>query len=106
MFKENGKGDYEGRDDRGQQRDPAEVDTEGPTGCRPRDESHDVIGRLDTACSEHDLLDREVHDPEGGRSQHDGSDVMSILGSFIGYLLTRLLRVRECVAGRFWFPIW
>ena len=32
--------------------------------------------------------------------------VMSILGSFIGYLLTRLLRVRECVAGRFWFPIW
>ena len=32
--------------------------------------------------------------------------VMSILGSFIGYLLTRLLGVRECVAGRFWFPIW
>ena len=74
MLKENGKGDYEGCDDRGQQRDPAEIDTEGPTGCRPRDERHDVIGRLDTACSEHDLLDREVHDPEGGRSQHDGSD--------------------------------
>ena len=27
--------------------------------------------------------------------------VMSSLGNFMNYLLTRMLRVRECVAGRF-----
>ena len=32
--------------------------------------------------------------------------VMSTLGNFMNYLLTLLLRARECVAGRFCLPIW